>query len=99
MQGKGNYFSKFGLKHSKRTAGEGEEIGERPSVLPHPPHPFPHSCYPPRTGETYLSPQAEDKNRNDTEANTRRRGDHSLLSAQQEGIGTRMQEGISLGKN
>lgn len=33
---KGNSFSKVDLKHSKRTAGEGEKIGERSSVMPHP---------------------------------------------------------------
>lgn len=36
---------------------------------------------------------------NETEINTRRREDQSLLSVQQEGMRTRTQEGISLGKN
>lgn len=60
--------------------------------------PTPHCCYPPRMGETYLSLQAEDMDRDETEANTRRE-DHSLLSVQQEGMRTKTQEGISLGKN
>lgn len=48
---KGNSFSKVDLKHSKRTAGEGEKIGERSSVMPHPlPQPL-NNCYLPRTRE------------------------------------------------